>query len=282
MATSFKAMTAEEPNTILIVDSLNLAFRWKHKKATEFVNEYIRTIESLKKSYKASKVIITCDEGSSSYRKNIFPEYKANREALRANQTAEEAAYFEAFFQEFNRVIDTYKEVGDYPVFKFYKVEADDISAYIVGKRRKKNKIWLASSDKDWDLLVCDTVSRFSYVTRKEVTLDNWNEHYDYSPDDHISIKCLMGDGGDNIPGVDGIGPKTAVKLIQQYGDAYEIAASLPIASKYKYVANLNTFGVDRIIRNYNLMDLVTHCADAIGADNCAIIDKQLEEYLGT
>ena len=53
-------------------------------------------------------------------------------------------------------------------------------------------------------------VSRFSTVTRKETTVDNWDEHYDFPMEDYI-YKCLVGDKGDNVPGVQGVGPKRAV-----------------------------------------------------------------------
>jgi 5'-3' exonuclease len=276
----FKQITTLDPNTIMIVDALNLGFRWMHSKSRDFLEEYLRTVESLRKSYKAGKVIIACDEGSSSYRKNIFPEYKQNRKEKYANQTEQERLDFEAFFEEFNRVIDNYKDVDDYPVLKFSGVEADDIAAYIVNKHRKSHNIWLMSSDKDWDLLISDNVSRFSYVTRKEITKDNWNEHYDYDVDDHISIKCLTGDSGDNIPGVHGVGPTYAKRLVLEYGSTYDIISSIPIASKYKYIASLNDFGAENLLRNYKLMDLVTYCEDAIGEDNCKKVDEVLKEYL--
>jgi 5'-3' exonuclease len=277
---TFKDMTTSTPNALLVVDSLNLAFRWKHNGAKVFAEDFIGTVESLKKSYKTSKVIITCDAGSSSFRKKIFPEYKANRKERFAEQTDAERLAFEAFFEEFNRTIDIYKEVGDYPTLRYSGVEADDIAAYIVRRYKKSHQIWLMSSDKDWDLLVDENVSRFSYVTRKEITKENWHEHYGYDMDKHISIKCLMGDSGDNIPGVDGVGPKRAQSLVEEYGDTYDIIASLPITSKYKYIDSLNKFGSENLLRNYMLMDLVSYCEEAIGKENCEDIDRILGEYL--
>lgn len=281
MATSFKQMSTVEPDTVMIVDALNLAFRYMRNGSTNFMEDYLQTIESLRRSYKAAKVIITCDQGSSSYRKGIYPLYKANRAEKYANQTPEEAAAFEAFFKEFNRTMDTYLEVDDYPMLRFDKVEADDIGAYVTRQALKKGyKVWLMSSDKDWDLLIEEDVSRFSYVTRKETRLDNWSEHYDYEPCDHISIKCLTGDSGDNIPGVPGIGPKKAHALVKEYGSTYDIAASLPISSRYKHISNLNSFGADALILNYQLMDLVSHCVDALGTKNCNTINSILGKYL--
>jgi 5'-3' exonuclease len=277
---NFKEITQLEPNTIMIVDSMNLAFRWKHSGAKDFKDDFIRTVESLRKSYKAGKVIIAGDEGSSSYRKEIFPDYKKARKEKYALQPEQERLDFEAFFNEFNSTINIYKEVGDYPILRFSKCEADDVAAYIVRKWKKTHTIWLMSSDKDWDLLIDDNVSRFSYVTRKEITKDNWHEHYEYNLDDHISIKCLTGDSGDSIPGVMGIGPKKAQALVAQFGSTYDIISNLPISSKYKHIASLNEFGAENLIRNYKLMDLVTHCDEALGVENCKEIDKVLGEYL--
>lgn len=273
----------QEPgNNLLVLDALNLAFRWKHSGAQDFAEEYLKVVESLKKSYKCSKVIIACDKGSSEYRKRIYPEYKQNRKDKYEQQTEAEQLAFEQFFTDFEASLLLLETATDYPILRFQGVEADDIAAYIVSKKNSLNfdEIWLISSDKDWDLLVQDGVSRFSYVTRKEVTNDNWNDHYDFPQEDYISIKCLMGDSGDNVIGVDGIGPKRAIQLVQEYGSAYDIVANLPIQSKYKYVQALNTSG-DKIMLNYQLMDLVTHSEEAIGQDNCAYIDKVIREYLG-
>lgn len=264
---------------IMIVDALNLAFRYKHSGAITFSDDYINTVNSLATSYKAGKIIIACDSGSSSYRKSILPTYKQARKDKFEQQTEDEKIQFELFFEEFGRTIEALEEDSKYCVFKFPKCEADDIAAYIV-KKVKDTTIWLMSSDKDWDLLIRDNVSRFSYVTRKEITLENWNDHYEYDVYDHISIKCLMGDTGDSVPGVPGIGPKKAHALIKEYGTTYDIIANIPIKSRYKYIQSLNEFGKENLLRNYLLMDLLTHCDEALGKDNCATIDNKLKEYL--
>lgn len=280
MSIEFKTMQ-EENNNLMVVDCLNLGFRWKHSGDTDFLDSYVQTVESLKKSYKCSKVILTCDSGSSNYRKSIYPEYKQNRKDKFDQQTLEEQLAFERFFTEFNRVMDHFKENSKYPLFRFEKCEADDVAAYVV-KNYSKNfdKTVLISSDRDWDLLVKPNVMRFSYVTRKEVTWDNWNTHYDYSPDDHISIKCLVGDSGDNIRGVPGIGPKKALALVAEYGTTYDIIANMPISSRYKYINNLNEFGADNLMLNYQLMDLLEFCEEALGEENCNTINTTLENYV--
>ena len=219
MSKTFQQVTEQE-NSLIIVDALNLAFRWKHSGATNFAEDYKRTIESLKKSYKAKWVVIAADQGSSSYRKEIYPEYKQNRKDKFAEQTDAEKAAFEMFFEDYQASLDHIRTTTDYPVIQFKQTEADDIAAYITSicHLLPIDQVWLISSDKDWDLLIGNKVSRFSYVTRKEVTANNWHTHYSFTHEQYISIKCLMGDSGDNVLGVEGIGPKRAQQLVEQYG----------------------------------------------------------------
>tara|TARA_E500000178_G_scaffold344604_1_gene393167 strand:+ start:40 stop:885 length:846 start_codon:yes stop_codon:yes gene_type:complete len=271
-------MVNDDANSTLIVDALNLAFRWKHQGRTDFRYEYQSTVQSLAKSYDCNNIIITADWGSSTYRKGISPEYKQNRKEKFAEQSEAERLAFEEFFEEFEASLEVLAE--DYPVLRYKGVEADDIAAHLVKYKSKYDLeyIWLISSDRDWDLLIQENVGRFSYVTRKEVRVDNWKEHYDIDPEMYISMKCLTGDKGDNVAGIPGIGPKRAVQLIEQYGTAFDIYNALPLQSHYKYIQELNASG-EQLLVNYELMDLMTFCDDAIGKDNIDDIERVLNGY---
>jgi 5'-3' exonuclease len=276
MAITFSNLGSPAPNgNLLIVDGLNIAFRWKHQGVLDFKYDYIRTVESLAKSYNAGQIIVLAD-GGSFYRKEILPSYKANRKEKYADQTEQEAKEFEMFMSEFSNTLTLIKE--KYPVFQFRGVEADDIAAYIV-KEFDYDDCWLISSDKDWDLLIGDKVSRFSTVTRKETTVHNWDEHYDFEIPDYITFKCLTGDKGDNVPGIPGIGPKRAVQLMEQYGDVFDIYNSCPIDGKYKYIQNLNE-NSEQLLMNVELMDLLTYCDEAIGKENTEVINTTLKRVL--
>ena len=276
MATTIANLGAPAPTgNLLIVDGLNVAFRWKHQNILDYKYDYIRTIESLAKSYKAGTIIV-CADGGSTYRKNIHPEYKANRKERYAEQTEQEAKEFEMFMAEFQDTLTLIKQ--KYPVFHFRGVEADDIAAYIT-LNFDFDDCWLVSSDKDWDLLINDKVSRFSTVTRKETTVHNWDEHYDFEIEDYITFKCLTGDKGDNVPGVPGVGPKRAVQLMQQYGTVFDIYDACPIDGKYKYIQALNE-NAEQLLQNVELMDLVTYSEEAIGKENTEVIHKTLEGIL--
>ena len=263
MSFNFNELVEPESNKTLVVDALNLAFRWKHQGRSDFRHEFVATVESLAKSYKCERIIITADKGSSAYRKRILPSYKQNRKDKYSKQTEEEALSFKEFILEYEHSLSLLK--NKYTLLQVQGVEADDIAAYLV-KYKDKFKIGdivLVSSDKDWDLLIQEGVMRFSYVTRKEVTLENWSDHYNIPREQYACFKCLVGDKGDNVPGITGIGPKRAQQLLEEYGSAYNIYDSLPINSSYKHIQALNA-SEDLILRNYELMDLLTHCEDAI------------------
>ena len=166
-------------------------------------------------------------------------------------------------------------------VLQYEGVEADDLAAYIVRNLDDYNvsHMWLVSSDRDWDLLISEKVSRFSYINRKETTFENWQDTHNYSIEDYITIKCLMGDSGDGISGIPQIGPKRAEQLAEQYGSAFDIYDILPIDSKYKYIQSLNESG-DVLLRNYEIMDLLAYCDEAIGAANTNDIDNLLSSHI--
>lgn len=276
MATTLANLGAPAPiGNLLIVDGLNVAFRWKHQGVTDFKYDYIRTIESLAKSYNAGTIIV-CADGGSTWRKEIYPEYKANRKERYAEQTAQEEKEFEMFMAEFANTLTLIKE--KHPVFHFKGVEADDIAAFIT-HNIEFDECWLISSDKDWDLLISDKVSRFSTVTRKETTVHNWDEHYDFEIEDYITFKCLTGDKGDNVPGVPGVGPKRAVQLMEQYGTVFDIYDACPLEGKYKYIQAVNE-NAEQLLTNVELMDLNTYSEDAIGEDNGKVIKRTLEGIL--
>ena len=181
MAKFANFISERNPNSVLIVDAMNLAFRWKHQNKLDFEYDYIRTVESLARSYDCEKIIIAADLGHSAMRKADFPEYKQNRKEKFKDQTEKEKEDMEKFFKEYERTLTSLGE--RFLVLRYKGVEADDLAAYIVKQKEELGlgEIWLISSDRDWDLLISEKVSRFSYVNRKETTFDNWKEMHKVS-----------------------------------------------------------------------------------------------------
>ncbi len=280
MAKSFMNMGGGAPRErTIIIDALNLGFRWKHQGRTDFAEDYMATVQSLATSYNCGSIVIAADWGSSSFRKGILPEYKGNRKERYEKQTPEEAQAFQEFMEEMERTLALMDK--RWCVLRFKGVEADDIAAYIVQNREKYNinDIWLMSTARDWDLLINPNVSRFSYINRKETTFENWSTTHNYSIEEYITIKCLTGDTGDNVPGIPQIGPKRAEGLVKEFGSAFDIYDAAPFSSKYKYMQSLNE-NISRLLTNYELMDLLAYCAEAIGSENTVTIDNSLSTYI--
>lgn len=277
-----EAVNAENKNNLMLVDCLNFSFRYKHRGQTDFAADYLRTIGSFARSYGAKEVILLTDYKKSVYREHVDPEYKANRKALKEAQTEEEAAKFLDFLKGFEAAMELAQTM--YPLLKFKYVEADDLAAYLVKKLAHKFKhTWLISSDGDWDLLLAENVSRFSFVTRREYTLDNFfdNHHCD-NPEQFVSMKVLEGDKGDNIIGIESVGPKRAYNLVREHGSAMDIYENMPLAGKQKFIQNINA-SEDRILTNYELVDLVSFSEEAIAfanPENLNILDEFIGKYL--
>ena len=107
MAKNFMEMGSEAPrNRTIIIDALNLGFRWKHQGRTDFAEDYMKTVESLANSYNCGSIVIAADKGSSSYRKGIYADYKADREERYKDQTEAERLAFENFIKEMERKMD--------------------------------------------------------------------------------------------------------------------------------------------------------------------------------
>ncbi len=280
MAKNFMDMGAESPRErVIVIDALNLGFRWKHQGRTDFAEDYMRTVESLATSYNCGSIVIAADWGSSTFRQGILPEYKGNRKEKYEKQTPAEAEAFQKFIEEMERTLALMDK--RWCVLRFKGVEADDIAAYVVQNREQYgiDHIWLMSTDRDWDLLINPNVSRFSYINRKETTFENWKDTHNYSVEEYITIKCLMGDSGDNVPGIPQIGPKRAEGLVKEFGNAFDIYDAAPFSSRYKYIQSLNE-NIELLLTNMELMDLLAYCEEAIGSENTVTIDNSLSTYI--
>jgi DNA polymerase-1 len=256
---SFKSEPRDPKNTML-VDALNLAFRWKHAgDPFKMPSDFNDTVASLAKSYDCGRIIVLADSGSY-WRKSILPTYKETRKKIAENASEEEKKLSKIFFDYYEETLEKCK----FPVIRLKGVEADDIAAYIVENKYEYdiNSIWLISSDRDWDLLIEPDVSRFSTVTRKEITVDTWP--YEVPMERYIDFKVLTGDKGDDIPGVAGVGPKRAQAIIEQYGDTFDIIANMPLPGTSKFIQNVNN-SKDIMLLGHQIMDLRSCYADAIG-----------------
>lgn len=300
---SNKDLFVNSGNNLLIVDCLNLCFRFKHEryKADDiappewatlddlvevmreeledkyFFTEYVNTVESLARSYKASKIVLVADLGGSTWRKNLYPEYKGDRAEKYANEPLINQAASKVFMEHYKRLLEDLADYEEFELIVEYGIEADDLATYLVLNHSDKYEhTWLVSSDEDWDLLIRDNVSRFNWMCKntwknvtktgprpKEITVENWSEHHAYTQEQYLCYKALTADE-DNIHGVTGIGPKRGFDLINKYGTLEKLIAALPITtSKAAYIRELNAYG-EQLKLNKKLMDLVSYNKEII------------------
>ena len=170
------------------------------------------------------KIIVAFDISSSEKRTKIFSEYKAGR-----HKTPEDLTIQFPIIKELLRMMNI-------PIVQKDGIEADDILGAIAKKEGKKgNKIIILTGDRDYFQLVDMNVNiRYpkTIMGKTEyIIYDNYkvNEEYGLTPEKLIEVKALMGDASDNIPGVKGIGEKTALKLIIQFENLEKI---------YEYIEN--------------------------------------------
>ena len=247
-------------DNLLLIDGVNLAFRYlQRKNYDDFRDDYIRTVTSLGKSYSAKRIICCFDSGASAYRKAIFPEYKDNRKVER---TQEEQDRFTAFFNSLNDTIDSLPCEH----FKFKGIEADDVIAYFTKNLSKKyTHTWVVSSDRDLYQLLKDDVSIFNIYSKKEITVDSLLEDKGMTPREYAFSRMIEGDTGDNIRGIDGIGPKRAAELVKEFKTLDNLLSSLPIKGKAKYIQNLNA-AADILVRNEKLINLNSYINEVMAS----------------
>lgn len=247
-------------NNLLIIDANNLSYRWLQRpNYANFGPDFIRTIQSLSKSYEAARTIVCFDFGKSYYRMDMHEEYKGTR---KKPQEEEEIKKYEEFFA----VLNDLPEQLDEEVLKFRGVEADDILAWITQNVSDRyDHTWIVSSDRDLYQLVDDNISIFNIFGRREVTKESLRDDFDVSPSEYMLSRIIEGDKSDNILGIEGIGPKRAQTLAREYKTLDSLLEALPIKGKSKYITNLNA-GKDTLIRNEKLINLKKYCVEAITA----------------
>ena len=148
------------------------------------------------------------DSSRVSFRNDIYPEYKANR-----SDPPEELVPQFGLIREATRAFNV-------PCIELPGFEADDLIATFARMAREEgHEVVIVSSDKDLMQLVNDGVSMLDPAKNLTVGRDEVIERFGVGPESVIDVQALAGDSTDNVPGVPGIGIKTAAELIRTYGD---------------------------------------------------------------
>lgn len=177
--------------------------------STNALYGFVRSLLKLIKDFHPTHVLAVFDgPRNGKKRLEMYPEYKAHRSA-----TPQDLPYQIAWAQEFCVMMGI-------PYLNIPEVEADDtIGAVAKWTEQQGAEVYICSTDKDLGQLVNERI--FMLNTRKDnlVTgIKEIEETYGVSPGQIVDLLSLIGDASDNVPGVAGIGPKTASTLLKQYG----------------------------------------------------------------
>ena len=153
-------------------------------------------------------VVVIFDAARKNFRNEIYPEYKTNRQEIPA-ELVPQFAYIRKAVEAFN--LPSIEQLG---------FEADDlIATYAELAKQNGDNVVIYSSDKDLMQLLDTNVAIFDPLKQKVVDKDVVFNKFGVEPSKVVDVQALIGDSTDNIPGVKGIGPKTASELINKYGN---------------------------------------------------------------
>lgn len=269
----FEQMENQQPvklnrnSRVLIVDSLNTFLR--NFVAIGHVNPggahigglagFLKSVGAVIKQLHPTRVILVFDgQGGSTNKRYLYPEYKANRHITKisnwdAFDNQEEES--ESITAQIVRLIE-YLKCLPVDLVVIDKIEADDVIGYLTGKFREK--VYILSTDRDYLQLVNERISVYSPVKKVIYSPSRVLEEYGVPAHNFLTYKIIVGDEGDNVPGVKGIAAKTLIKLFPKIisQDPYTLDdLLLECEGKDKKYANVYNYRHQLHI-NKQLMDL--------------------------
>lgn len=275
----------------LIIDGNNLAHRAKHVfslsnagKNVSVTYGFLHTLQAYIIKFKPDSVVVCWDGGVPSFRTTAVPSYKANREH------GDEVEYAD-FLRQVQELCDyAFPMMGIVSVRKT-GAEADDLM-YHASRMLTSNNI-IITSDKDLLQAINDNTNVYNPARDTLYDRETFEKEFGILHKHFVYWKAMIGDGSDNIPGMRGIGEKTATKLLNAYGDITNVVnaalghnpdKNLVMSDKIKTA--VLEFGFDKIVKNVYIMALY---ADRVGSrmavseacDRYAEADKaRVKKYL--
>ncbi len=176
-----------------------------------FCNMFLKLLTD----FHAGQIAVIFDASRANFRNDIYDQYKANRSEAPDELIPQFAIIREAV------------AAFSLPSLELEGFEADDlIATYARLARERGQEVTIVSSDKDLMQLVREGIEMFDPIKNRTIGPDEVFEKFGVLPDKMIEVQALIGDSVDNVPGVPGIGPKTAAQLIGEFGDLETLLAN--------------------------------------------------------
>lgn len=248
------------PPHLLVVDGSNLLFQMFYGMPARIVNKagkpihgtlgFVGALLKMLRFLNPTHVVVLFDGEHHNERKDMDENYKANRPDF--SQMPEEET-------PFSQLPDIYAAL-DFLKIKHTETtvcETDDVVAAYALTYGKEMKITLSSFDSDFFQLINENVSVLRYRGENSILCDKaylW-EKFGVTPAQYAEFKALVGDTADNVQGIKGIGPKTAAKLLQAFGNVQTLLAQTERIEKPSVKRAIEE-GKDRILLNLRLIRL--------------------------
>ncbi len=196
-----------------------------------FCNMLYKLLEDTKAGDRPSHFAVIFDHSGPSFRNEIYPDYKANR-----GEPPEDLVPQFPLVRDATRAFNV-------ACIEQEGFEADDlIATYATQARAAGAQVTIVSSDKDLMQLIDERVVMFDGMKARTIGPDEVVEKFGVGPEQVVDVQALAGDSVDNVPGVPGIGVKTAAELIIQYGDLESLLAQAESIKQPKRRQNLIAF----------------------------------------
>ncbi len=216
---------SKEPKVVLLVDGSSYLYRAFHampdlravpgdptSPATGAIRGMINMLQKLRKDVRADYVACIFDAPGKTFRDDIFPEYKATRNPMPPDLRA-----------QIDPIHEVVRLLG-WKVLAVPGVEADDVIGTLATMATQQgHHTVISSGDKDLSQLVNEHVMVIDTMNDRKRDVAGVEAEFGVPPHLMVDYQALVGDAVDNVPGVDKVGPKTAVKLLQEYGSLDEL-----------------------------------------------------------
>ncbi|CAK7192684.1 DNA polymerase I [Commensalibacter sp. Nvir] len=266
--------TSFEAKHLILVDGSGFIFRAFHSiplmtdpqgTPVNAVYGFTNMMLKLIRERRASHMAVIFDAGRKTFRNNIYPTYKAQRPPPPAE-----------LVPQFSLIREASQLLG-LPTIEMTGWEADDlIASYAKAIVEEGGKCTIISSDKDLMQLINDHVYMQDPIKEKIISADTVFEKFGVYPSKMISLQALMGDPVDNVPGVPGIGPKTAAALLNEYGELEDVLAAIPTMKPSKRKESLENYQANARI-SYQLVKLKDDIPLPLGIDKLGCCNENKE-----
>jgi DNA polymerase-1 len=208
---------------------------------TNAIHGVLNMLDSLRKTYDPEHMSVVFDAKGKTFRNALYADYKANRPPMP-----------DELRDQIEPLLEIIRAQG-YPLMIVPDVEADDVIGTLAS--RYHGKVLISTGDKDMAQLVTDNVHLINTMSKSYYDIQGVINKYGVPPERIRDYLTLMGDTSDNIPGVPKVGPKTALKWLNEYGSLENIMAN---ADKFKgKIGEYLRQSIDHLPLSYQLVTIV-------------------------